>query len=153
MAEGVVSEPLLPSGDQGRKGGFAPLPKQPPIACRITNGIPHKDKPFPRSIGRKTWREHAHSQELATGSNQAKQTVLAGTSRIAQHDNPAKIIFESRAITFLIHWAFFHQMLPVWASPTPELVEKSLALRGSENGAILTVRNPQATGPISKEDG
>jgi hypothetical protein len=24
LAEGVVSEPLLPSGDQGRKGGFAP---------------------------------------------------------------------------------------------------------------------------------
>jgi hypothetical protein len=27
MAEGVVSEPFLPSGDQGRKGGFATLPK------------------------------------------------------------------------------------------------------------------------------
>jgi hypothetical protein len=27
MAEGVVSEPLLPSGDHGRKGGFKPLPK------------------------------------------------------------------------------------------------------------------------------
>jgi hypothetical protein len=27
MAEGVVSEPLLPSGDQGRKGGFATLQK------------------------------------------------------------------------------------------------------------------------------
>jgi hypothetical protein len=32
MAEGVVSEPFLPSGDQGHKGGFAPLPKQHPIA-------------------------------------------------------------------------------------------------------------------------
>ena len=83
LAEGVVSAPFLPSGDQGRKGGFAPLPKQHPIACRITNEIPHKDKPFSRSIGRKTWREHGHTQELANGSNQAKQTVLAGTSRIA----------------------------------------------------------------------
>jgi hypothetical protein len=68
MAEGVVSEPLLPSGDQGRKGGFAPLPKQHPITCRITNEISHKDKPFPKSIGRKTWCEHGHSQELATGA-------------------------------------------------------------------------------------
>ena len=25
MAEGVVSEPILPSGDQGRKSGFATL--------------------------------------------------------------------------------------------------------------------------------
>jgi hypothetical protein len=81
-AEGVVSAPFLPSGDQGHKGGFAPLPKQHPITCRITNEIPHKDKPFPRSIGRKTWREHGHSQELATWSNQAKQTILAGISRV-----------------------------------------------------------------------
>jgi hypothetical protein len=27
MAEEVVSAPFLPSGDQGRKGGFATLPK------------------------------------------------------------------------------------------------------------------------------
>jgi len=80
LAEGVVSEPFLPSGDQGHKGGFVPLPKQPPIACGITKGIPYEDKAFPRSIGRKTWREHGHPQELATGSNQAKQTVLAGAS-------------------------------------------------------------------------
>jgi hypothetical protein len=31
MAEGVVSEPLLPFGDQDRKGGFATMPKQRPI--------------------------------------------------------------------------------------------------------------------------
>lgn len=29
MAEGVVSEPFLPSGDQGCKGGFATLPESP----------------------------------------------------------------------------------------------------------------------------
>ena len=28
MAEGVVSEPFLPSGDQGHKGGFATIQKQ-----------------------------------------------------------------------------------------------------------------------------
>jgi hypothetical protein len=40
LAEGVVSAPFLPSGDQGRKGGFAPLPKQHPIARRITDETP-----------------------------------------------------------------------------------------------------------------
>jgi hypothetical protein len=33
VAEEVVSEPFLPSGDQGHKGGFAPLPKQHQFAC------------------------------------------------------------------------------------------------------------------------
>jgi hypothetical protein len=33
MAEGVVSAPFLPSRDQGRKGGFEPLPKQHPFTC------------------------------------------------------------------------------------------------------------------------
>jgi hypothetical protein len=32
MAEGVVSEPLLPSGDQGHKGGFATF-------CKPENSI------------------------------------------------------------------------------------------------------------------
>jgi hypothetical protein len=105
VAEGVVSEPFLPSGDQDHKGGFALLPIQHPINYR---DIPHKDKSFPRSIGCKTWREHGHSQELATRSNQAKQTILAETSRVIQHGNPAKIIFEFRAITILIHRVFFH---------------------------------------------
>jgi hypothetical protein len=55
MAEGVVFEPFLPSGDQGRKGGFATLPKQKPITCRITNEIPAEIKPYKRNFGRKTW--------------------------------------------------------------------------------------------------
>jgi hypothetical protein len=81
VAEGVVSEPFLPSGDQGRKGGFATLPKQRPIPWRITNGIPPEIKPYLSNFGRKIGREHEHSQELGNGSNQAKQTILAGTSR------------------------------------------------------------------------
>ena len=43
LAEGVVSEPFLPSGDQVHKGGFATLPKQHPIARGITNEIPHEN--------------------------------------------------------------------------------------------------------------
>jgi hypothetical protein len=35
MAEGVVSEPILPSGDQDRKGGFATLPRQHLNICRL----------------------------------------------------------------------------------------------------------------------
>jgi hypothetical protein len=40
LAEGVISAPFLLSGDQGRKGGFAPLPKQHPIARRIIDETP-----------------------------------------------------------------------------------------------------------------
>ncbi len=84
MAEGVVSAPFLPFGDQGRKGGFASLSIQLPITCRITNKISNRYKPFSGSIGSKTWCEHGDSKELAIGSNQAQQTVLAGTSHIAR---------------------------------------------------------------------
>jgi hypothetical protein len=45
LAEGVVSEPFLPSGDQGHKGGFATLPEQHPIARGTANEIPHKNEP------------------------------------------------------------------------------------------------------------
>jgi hypothetical protein len=72
VAEGVVSEPFLSFSDQGHKGGFATLPKQHPIACRITNETPPEIKSFSGNFGRKTWRERGHSQELGIGSNQAK---------------------------------------------------------------------------------
>jgi hypothetical protein len=76
MAEGMVSEPFLPSGDQDHKGGFAPLPKPHPIACRITNKTPHKDKPFPSSLGRKNWSEHRNFEELGTRSHETQQGIL-----------------------------------------------------------------------------
>jgi hypothetical protein len=57
LAEGVVSEPFLPSGDQGRKGGFATLSKQHPITRGVTYEIPPKIKSFCGYYGRKTGRE------------------------------------------------------------------------------------------------
>src|ERR1700690_1547172 len=72
LAEGVGFEPFLPSSDQGHKGRFAPLPKQHPIFGGVTNEIPPEIRPYPSSLGLKTRREHRHSQELGTGSNQTK---------------------------------------------------------------------------------
>jgi hypothetical protein len=43
--------------------------------------LPNKDKPFQRSVGRKTWREHGNFQELGVLSNQAQQSILVKNSR------------------------------------------------------------------------
>ena len=56
-AEGVVSAPFLPSGDQGHKGGFATLPKQYPIARRIIDRTPRENKPYPGNLCGKTGRK------------------------------------------------------------------------------------------------
>jgi hypothetical protein len=56
LAEGVISEPFLPSGDQGCKGGFATPPKQPTNTGRITYEIPAEIKSFLGCFGRKTGR-------------------------------------------------------------------------------------------------
>jgi hypothetical protein len=77
VAEGVSSEPFLPSGDQGRKGGFAPLPKQHPIARRITDETPYGIKPFQANAGREIGRKLGYSQKLGILPNQTWQTVLA----------------------------------------------------------------------------
>jgi hypothetical protein len=77
LAEGVVSEPFLPSGDQGHKGGFATLPKQQPITCRITNEIPAEIKSFFGYFGHKAGRELGDFQELGTWPDKTKQAVLA----------------------------------------------------------------------------
>jgi hypothetical protein len=77
----VVSEPLLPSGDQGRKGGFATLPKQRPIARGITNEIPPEIKSFFGYFGRKTGRELGNTQKLGVLPNQAQQAILVKNSR------------------------------------------------------------------------
>jgi hypothetical protein len=61
LAEGVVSEPFLPSGDQGHKGGFAALTKQHPITRNIANKTPHEIELFTSNFGRKTRREPGHS--------------------------------------------------------------------------------------------
>jgi hypothetical protein len=84
LAEGVVSEPFLPPGDQGRKGGFATLPKGPPIACRITNEISHENEPCPGNLGRKTGRELGNTQKLGVLPNQAQQAILVKNPRIGQ---------------------------------------------------------------------
>jgi hypothetical protein len=77
LAEGVVSEPFLPSGDQGRKGGFATLPKQHPIACRIANEIPAEIKSVLGCFGRNTGRQLGNFQELGTRPDKTKQEILA----------------------------------------------------------------------------
>jgi hypothetical protein len=71
----------LPSGDQGRKGGFATLPKQHPIACRITNETPPEIKSFSGNFGRKTGRELGNTQKLGVLPNQAQQAILVKNSR------------------------------------------------------------------------
>jgi hypothetical protein len=97
LAEGVVSEPFLPSGDQGHKGGFAPLPKHHPFAWWITDKTPHKDKPFPNNLGCKTWREHRNFEELRTRLDAAKSSFLAKSSRSALCTETTDIIFMFRA--------------------------------------------------------
>jgi hypothetical protein len=81
MAEGVVFEPFLPSCDQGHKGGFATLQKQPPIARAITNEISHENEPCPGKLGRKTGRELRNTQELGVLPNQTQQAILVKNSR------------------------------------------------------------------------
>jgi len=82
LAEGVVSEPFLPSGDHGHKVGFATLPKLS-IVGRNADKIPSKDKPFQRNIGLKTWREHRNFEKLGTRLDTPKPPILGETSRIA----------------------------------------------------------------------
>ena len=77
LAEGAVSEPFLPSGDQARKGGFAILPEQPPTAGRFTHEIPAEIKSFLGCLGRKTVRQLGNFKELGTWPDKTKQEILA----------------------------------------------------------------------------
>jgi hypothetical protein len=103
MAEGVVTEPFLPSGDQGRKGGFATLPKQRPITCGITNEIPHENEPFPSGPGRKIWCELGNTQKLGVLPNQTQQPILVKNSRIGRGleliRSPGRFTFYSKTVT------------------------------------------------------
>jgi hypothetical protein len=99
MAEGVVSEPFLPSGDQDRKVGFAPLSKQHPILCRITNKMQAEIRFFSATFGCKTEGELGNAQKLGTRLDAAQQVLLAETQ------NPA-------ALSLLIYRTLFH---PSWA--------------------------------------
>ena len=78
----MVSEPFLPPGDQGRKVGFATLPKQRPIACRIADEIPPENEPRSGKLGRKTGREFGNTQKLGVLPNQTQQAILVVNSRI-----------------------------------------------------------------------
>jgi hypothetical protein len=82
LAEGVVSEPLLSSGDQGRKGGFATLQKQPPIALGITNEIPYENRLYYGNLGCKAGRELGNAQKLGMLPNQTRQAILVENPRI-----------------------------------------------------------------------
>jgi DNA-binding XRE family transcriptional regulator len=102
MAEGVVSEPFLPSGDQGRKVGFAPLSKQYPILCGITNKMQAEIRFFSANFGCKTEGELGNAQKLGTRLDAAQQMLLAETQ------NPA-------ALSLSIYRTLFHPscaMLP-----------------------------------------
>ena len=85
LAEGVVSAPFLPFGDQGHKGGFATLPKQHPIARRIIDRIPRENKPYPGNLSGKTGRKLGHPQKLGARLDEAKPQVLEGYSFIEYH--------------------------------------------------------------------
>jgi hypothetical protein len=84
-AEGVVSAPFLPSGDQGHKGGFATLPKQYSIARRIIDRIPRENKPYSGNLCGKTGRKLGHTQKLGARPGEAKPQVLEGYSFIENH--------------------------------------------------------------------
>jgi hypothetical protein len=73
----VVRAPLLPSDDQGRKGGFAPLPKQHPILRGIASEIQAGIRFFSDNFGLKTRREFGHSHKLGAWMDTAKPTILA----------------------------------------------------------------------------
>jgi hypothetical protein len=82
LAEGVVSEPFLPSGDQDHKGGFATLPKQHPILCEITNKIQAGIRLFYNNVGCKTGGQSSNSQKLGIRLDTAKSPVLESHSFI-----------------------------------------------------------------------
>src|SRR5260221_9607771 len=80
MAEGSVYAPILSSGAQGRKGGFATLCSQPPTTRPASHPIPVTIKPFSRGRGNAAWHQQRNLPELGAGANQADQAVLAGDS-------------------------------------------------------------------------
>ena len=78
LAEGVVSEPLLPSGDQGRKGGFAPL-----VGKFVQNA-------YRLSFTQQNVEEHpccearcefGHAQKLGVWTDSSEPKIMAGYSR------------------------------------------------------------------------
>jgi hypothetical protein len=75
MAEGVVSEPFLPSGDQGRKGGFAPF-----MQVAVGETVVHwYDAKRSRKEAR---RQRENAQKLGTQPQQARQVSLASNPPI-----------------------------------------------------------------------
>ena len=75
MAEGVVSEPFLPSGDQGRKGGFAPF-----MQVTVGETVVHW---YDAKRSRKEARcQRENAQKLGTQSQQACQVSLASNPPI-----------------------------------------------------------------------
>jgi hypothetical protein len=79
LAEGVVSEPILSSGDQVHKGGFATQPSQPFIAgktCLLSAQI----QSYTRSIGNPAGRQFRHAKKLGTWPHKTKSPVLESHS-------------------------------------------------------------------------
>lgn len=75
MAEGVVSEPLLPFGDQGHKGGFATLPR-PPKLPRIGRAVPSAGGPHLRGKRKGIWRQPGDVQKLDSWPDEAESSIL-----------------------------------------------------------------------------
>jgi hypothetical protein len=78
----VVSEPLLPSGNQGRKGGFATLPKQPLFACGMPKEIPDESGLYTGQSSGKTGRELGNTQKLGVLPDQTWQAILVENQEI-----------------------------------------------------------------------
>jgi hypothetical protein len=79
LAEGVVSEPILSSGDQGRKGGFATQTSEPFIAGKA-GLLSAQIQSHTRNIGDTSWRQFGNAQKLGTWPNKTKSPVLESHS-------------------------------------------------------------------------
>lgn len=130
MAEGVVSEPLLPSGDQVRKGGFAPQLRRMSIA-RKTHRTPAEIQAIPRGIGVKTWRQFGNTQKLGARSDHASAPSLENSAI----DTKSRLICSQAG----------NDNLPALASATAAMLTTRPA-NSSAAGSGCTAQ-PQSLGP------
>ena len=84
VAEGVISEPLLPPRDQGCKVGFAPSNCKRKIDGRTACGSTFADRRNPKRTCRATRSEQWNAQELGVWPDYSESPVLASDCGDAQ---------------------------------------------------------------------
>src|SRR5437773_2172944 len=98
MAEGVVSAPLLPSGDKGRKDGFAPFCDESLATFTTYCKTAHKGWTHPKNNGCATGCGFQNPPELGEWPDHTTKTVLAhspsvsATSRKGGFATPSRVL-------------------------------------------------------------